>query len=127
LSTKLPVENLKVRIGIATGIVVVGDLVGQGSAQEQAVVGETLNLAARLQTLAEPGSLVIAEATRRLLGGAFELKALGSQVLKGFGAAVPVWAVLREAGSRPIAAATAAFTRRHTLQRDNLRRKTSRR
>ena len=90
-------ENLKVRIGIATGIVVVGDLVGQGSAQEQAVVGETPNLAARLQTLAEPGSLVIAEATRRLLGGAFELKALGSQVLKGFGAAVPVWAVLREA------------------------------
>ena len=89
--------NLKVRIGIATGIVVVGDLVGQGSAQEQAIVGETLNLAARLQTLAEPGSLVIAEATRRLLGGAFELKALGSQVLKGFGAAVPVWAVLREA------------------------------
>ena len=90
-------ENLKVRIGIATGIVVVGDLVGQGSAQEQAVVGETPNLAARLQTLAEPGSLVIAEATRRLLGGAFELKALGSRVLKGFGAAVPVWAVLREA------------------------------
>ena len=127
MSTKLPVENLKVRIGIATGIVVVGDLVGQGSAQEQAVVGETLNLAARLQTLAEPGNLVIAEATRRLLGGAFELKALGSQVLKGFGAAVPVWAVLREAGSRPIAAATAAFTPHHTLQRDNLRRKTSRR
>ena len=90
-------EKLKVRIGIATGIVVVGDLVGRGSAQEQAVVGETPNLAARLQTLAEPGSLVIAEATRRLLGGAFELKALGSQVLKGFGAAVPVWAVLREA------------------------------
>jgi class 3 adenylate cyclase len=79
-------ENLKVRIGIATGIVVVGDLVGQGSAQEQVVVGETPNLAARLQTLAEPGNLVIAEATRRLLGGAFELKALGSQVLKGFGA-----------------------------------------
>src|SRR5271163_4739111 len=90
-------ETLKVRIGVATGIVVVGDLVGLGSAQEQAVVGETPNLAARLQTLAEPGSLVIAEATRRLLGGAFELKALGSQVLKGFGAAVPVWAVLREA------------------------------
>ena len=90
-------ETLKVRIGIATGIVVVGDLVGLGSAQEQAVVGETPNLAARLQTLAEPGSLVIAEATRRLLGGAFELKALGSQVLKGFRAAIPVWAVLREA------------------------------
>ena len=69
----------------------------KGSAQEQAVVGETPNLAARLQALAEPGSVVIAEATRRLLGGAFELKALGPQVLKGFGAAVPAWAVLREA------------------------------
>src|ERR1700722_19623816 len=90
-------ENLKVRIGIATGIVVVGDLVGQGSAQEQAVVGETLNLAARLQTLAEPGSLVIAEATRRLLGGAFELKALESQFLKAFEPGVLAWAVLREA------------------------------
>src|SRR5271170_2547869 len=89
-------ETLKVRIGIATGIVVVGDLVGLGSAQEHAVVGETPNLAARLQTLAEPGSLVIAEATRRLLGSAFELKALESQVLKGFEAAVPAWAVLRE-------------------------------
>src|SRR5271156_3702190 len=89
-------ETLRVRIGVATGVVVVGDLVGLGSAQEQPVVGETPNLAARLQTLAEPGSLVIAEATRRVLGGAFELKALGSQVLKGFGAAVPAWAVLRE-------------------------------
>jgi class 3 adenylate cyclase len=77
-------ENLKVRIGIATGIVVVGDLVGQGSAQEQAVVGETPNLAARLQTLAEPGSLVIAEATRRLLGGTFELKGTGVAGLKRF-------------------------------------------
>ena len=83
-------EPLQVRIGIATGIVVVGDLVGQGSAQEQAVVGETPNLAARLQALAEPGSIVIAEATRRLLGGTFELKPLGPQTLKG----------LRRAGSR---------------------------
>ena len=82
-------ETLKVRIGIATGIVVVGDLVGQGSAQEQAVVGETPNLAARLQALAEPGSVVIAEATRRLLGGTFELKALGPQTLKGFDAPFP--------------------------------------
>ena len=89
--------RLKVRIGIATGIVVVGDLVGQGSAQEQAVVGETPNLAARLQALAEPGSVVVAEATRRLLGGAFELKALGPQALKGFDAPVPAWAVVREA------------------------------
>src|SRR5271163_1960936 len=90
-------ETLKVRIGIATGIVVVGDLVGLGSAQEHAVVGETPNLAARLQALAEPGSVVIAEATRRLLGRVFDLEPLGSQTLKGFDAPVPVWAVLREA------------------------------
>jgi class 3 adenylate cyclase/predicted ATPase len=90
-------ENLKVRIGIATGIVVVGDLVGQGSAQEQAVVGETPNLAARLQALAEPGAVMIAESTRRLLGGAFELEPLGPRALKGFDAPVPAWAVLREA------------------------------
>jgi class 3 adenylate cyclase/tetratricopeptide (TPR) repeat protein len=89
-------ETLKVRIGIATGIVVVGDLVGQGSAQEQAVVGDTPNLAARLQGLAEPGCVVIAESTRRLLGGAFELKPLGPQTLKGFDAPVPAWTVLRE-------------------------------
>src|SRR5580692_10199066 len=62
-------ESLKVRIGIATGIVVVGDLIGPGSAQEQAVVGQTPNLAARLQALGEPGSVVIAESSRRLLGG----------------------------------------------------------
>ena len=90
-------ESLKVRIGVATGIVVVGDLVGQGSAQEQAVVGETPNLAARLQALAEPGGVVIAESTRRLLGGTFELKPLGPQTLKGFDAPVPAWTVLREA------------------------------
>jgi len=90
-------ESLRVRIGVATGIVVVGDLVGQGSAQEQAVVGETPNLAARLQALAEPGSLVIADSTRRLLGGAFELKPLSPQMLKGFDAPVPAWGVVREA------------------------------
>jgi class 3 adenylate cyclase/tetratricopeptide (TPR) repeat protein len=90
-------ETLKVRVGIATGIVVVGDLVGQGSAQEPAVVGETPNLAARLQALAEPGAVVIAESTRRLLGGAFELEPLGARALKGFEAPVPAWAVLREA------------------------------
>ena len=75
-------EPLKVRIGVATGVVVVGDVVGQGSAQEQAVVGETPNLAARLQSLAEPGSVVIAEARQRLLGGAFELQPLGPQTSK---------------------------------------------
>ena len=90
-------ENLRVRIGIATGIVVVGDVVGQGSAQEQAVVGETPNLAARLQGLAEPGSVVIAESTKRLLGGTFELTPLGPQTLKGFDAPVLAWTVLREA------------------------------
>jgi class 3 adenylate cyclase/tetratricopeptide (TPR) repeat protein len=92
-----PKESLKVRIGIATGIVVVGDLVGVGSAQEQAVVGDTPNLAARLQALAEPGNIVIAESTRRLLGGTFELTPLGPQTLKGFDAPVPAWTVLREA------------------------------
>ncbi|HZZ25408.1 MAG TPA: adenylate/guanylate cyclase domain-containing protein [Roseiarcus sp.] len=92
-------ETLKVRIGIATGIVVVGDVVGQGTAQEQAVVGETPNLAARLQSLAEPGSAVIAESTRRLLGGAFELKPLGPQTLKGFDTPVSAWKVLREAAN----------------------------
>ena len=89
--------NLQVRIGIATGVVVVGDLVGQGSAQERAVVGDTPNLAARLQSLAEPGSIVIAELTRRLLGATFELAQLGPQLLKGFDAPVPAWSVLRQA------------------------------
>src|SRR5271165_4426143 len=90
-------DRLQVRLGVATGVVVVGDLVGQGSAQEQAVVGDTPNLAARLQSLAEPGSLVIAESTKRLLGGTFELEPLGAQTLKGFDSPVPAWAVLREA------------------------------
>src|SRR5580658_8341014 len=89
-------ESLKVRIGIATGIVVVGDLIGPGSAQEQAVVGQTPNLAARLQALAEPGSVVIAESSRRLLGGMFELKSLGVQTLRGFDTPIPAWTVLRE-------------------------------
>ncbi|HZV06605.1 MAG TPA: adenylate/guanylate cyclase domain-containing protein [Gemmataceae bacterium] len=90
-------EALRTRIGIATGIVVVGDLVGQGSAQEQAVVGDTPNLAARLQTLAETGAVLIADQTRRLLGDAFELKPLDLKDLKGFDAPVRAWAVLREA------------------------------
>ena len=70
-------ERLAVHIGIATGLVVVGDLVGEGSAQEQAVVGETPNLAARLQALAEPGQIVLAGATRRLIGDLFRLRNLG--------------------------------------------------
>ena len=74
---------LHVRVGIATGIVVVGDLLGSGESQERGVVGETPNLAARLQAIAEPDSVVIAEGTRRLLGDLFELRDLGPQDLKG--------------------------------------------
>jgi class 3 adenylate cyclase len=85
---------LQVRIGIATGLVVVGDLIGAGAAQEQAVVGETPNLAARLQALAEPGAVVIASSTRRLTGGLFEYRDLGTVALKGFSENVPVWQVL---------------------------------
>ncbi|MBL8697814.1 MAG: AAA family ATPase, partial [Alphaproteobacteria bacterium] len=89
-------EKLSARVGIATGLVVVGDLAGEGAAQEQAVVGDTPNLAARLQALAESGTVVIAEATRRLLGDVFELHALGAQSLKGLAEPVPAFAVLGE-------------------------------
>jgi class 3 adenylate cyclase/predicted ATPase len=85
-------ERLAVRIGIATGLVVVGDLVGEGSAQEQAVVGETPNLAARLQALAEPGQIVLAGATRRLIGDLFRLRDLGLQTVKGFAEPVEAFA-----------------------------------
>ncbi len=88
--------RLEARAGVATGLVVVGELIGKGESQERSVVGETPNLAARLQTLAEPGAVVISEATRRLLGAAFEVKALGPQSLKGFAAPVPAWVVIRE-------------------------------
>ena len=74
---------LAARIGIATGLVMVGELIGEGAAQEQAVVGETPNLAARLQALAEPGSVVISQATRRLVGGLFELADLGTAAPQG--------------------------------------------
>jgi class 3 adenylate cyclase len=85
---------LQVRVGIATGVVVVGDLIGAGAAQEQAVVGETPNLAARLQALAEPGTIVIASSTRRLTGGLFEYRDLGTAALKGFVDNVQTWQVL---------------------------------
>ncbi len=75
---------LVTRIGIATGLVVVGDLVGKGAAQEEAVVGETPNLAARLQQLAPPGSVVISDPTRRLIGGLFEVQEVAASSLKGF-------------------------------------------
>ena len=82
------------RVGIATGLVVIGDLVGEGAAQEEAVVGDTPNLAARLQTLARPDTVVIGPATRRLIGGAFELDDLGPQVLKGLADPVRAWRVI---------------------------------
>ncbi|MBM6579402.1 AAA family ATPase [Microvirga sp. BT689] len=88
------VDPLRARVGIATGVVVVGDLVGAGAAQERSVVGETPNLAARLQTLAAPGAVVIAPATWRLLGSGFYLDDLGPQNLKGFAAPVGLWQVL---------------------------------
>ena len=87
--------SLQTRIGIATGLVVVGDLIGSAAAQERSIVGETPNLAARLQGLAEPNMLVIAESTRRLLGNIFELQDLGARELKGIPETVHVWAALR--------------------------------
>ena len=86
---------LQTRVGIATGLVVVGDLIGSGEAQERGIVGETPNLAARLQGIAEPNSVVIAESTRRLLGNLFELQDLGAQDLKGIAGPVRAWAALR--------------------------------
>ena len=80
LKTHAPLQT---RVGIATGLVVVGDLIGSGASQEQAIVGETPNLAARLQGVAEPNSVVIAESTRKLVGNLFELEDLGAQDLKG--------------------------------------------
>jgi class 3 adenylate cyclase/predicted ATPase len=87
-------SRLQVRVGIATGLVVVGDLIGAGAAQEQTVVGETANLAARLQTLAEPGAVVIASSTRAVTGGLFEYRDLGAVALKGFADHVQTWQVL---------------------------------
>jgi class 3 adenylate cyclase len=87
----------RVRIGIATGPVIVGDLIGEGIAQERAVVGEAPNLAARLQSLALPGTMVIAPSTRRLLGSLFKLRDLGLHQLKGYAEPVAAWAVEGEA------------------------------
>ena len=91
-------EDLSVRLGIATGLAVVGDLIGEGAAQERGVVGETPNLAARLQALAAPDTLVIADATRRQIGGLFDLEDLGPQALAGFAEPQPAWRVLGESG-----------------------------
>jgi class 3 adenylate cyclase/tetratricopeptide (TPR) repeat protein len=87
--------SLQTRVGIATGLVVVGDLIGSGEAQERGIVGETPNLAARLQSIAAPNTVVVAESTRKLLGNLFDLQDLGGQDLKGLGGPVRAWAVLR--------------------------------
>ena len=105
-------ESLAVRVAIATGLVVVGDLVGQGSAQEQAVVGDTPNLAARLQGLADAGGVVVAAATRRLLGDRFRLTDLGKHAVKGLAEPVDAFAALgvSESESRFEAAHAARLT-----------------
>jgi class 3 adenylate cyclase/predicted ATPase len=88
---------LQTRVGIATGLVVVGDLIGSGASQEQAIVGETPNLAARFQAVAEPNGVVIAESTRKLVGNLFELEDLGAHELKGLSGPARAWAALRPA------------------------------
>jgi class 3 adenylate cyclase/tetratricopeptide (TPR) repeat protein len=90
---------LQTRVGIATGLVVVGDLIGSGASQEQAIVGETPNLAARLQGIADPNTVVIAESTRKLLGNLFELEHLGAKDLKGIAGPVHAWAALRDSSA----------------------------
>jgi class 3 adenylate cyclase len=94
LETHAPLQT---RVGIATGLVVVGDLIGSGASQEQAIVGETPNLAARLQGIAEPNSVVIAESTRKLVGNLFELEDLGAQDLKGISGPGRAWTAIRQA------------------------------
>ena len=89
--------NLQTRVGIATGLVVVGDLIGSGASQEQAIVGETPNLAARMQGVADPNGVVIAESTRKLVGNLFEFQDLKARDLKGIVAPVRAWAALRPA------------------------------
>jgi class 3 adenylate cyclase len=92
LKTRAPLQT---RVGIATGLVVVGDLIGSGASQEQAIVGETPNLAARLQGIAEPNTVVIAESTLKLVGKLFELQDLGARNLKGLAGPVRAWVALR--------------------------------
>jgi class 3 adenylate cyclase/tetratricopeptide (TPR) repeat protein len=92
-------EALAVRIGISTGLVVVGDLIGEGAAQEETVIGETPNLAARLQEVATPDTVVIAGSTRRLLGGLFDCEDLGHRVLKGIPEPVAVWRAVEPSGA----------------------------
>jgi class 3 adenylate cyclase len=89
------------RVGIATGLVVVGDLTDAGGTQQRGIAGETPNLAGRLQAIAEPGTVVIAESTRKLLGNLFELEDLGTKDLKGVAGPVHAWAALGTRRSIP--------------------------
>ena len=91
-------QPLAVRLGIASGLVVVGDLIGEGAAQERGVVDETPNLAARLQAIAAPNRVVIADGTRRQVGGLFEVEDLGPQALPGFAEAPRAWQVVGQSG-----------------------------
>ena len=95
-------ERLAARVGIATGLVVAGDLIGEGASEEEAVVGETPNLAARIQGLASANTVVIAASTRSLIGERFDYLDLGTHTMKGFAVPVQAWRVLapRFAGSR---------------------------
>jgi class 3 adenylate cyclase/predicted ATPase len=88
-------DHLRVRVGIGTGLVVVGDLIGSGEAQERGIVGETPNLVARLQSLAEPDTVVIGSQTRQLLGNLFEYRDLGTVAIKGFAEPVHAYQVIR--------------------------------
>jgi predicted ATPase/class 3 adenylate cyclase len=97
LKTRAPLQT---RVGIATGLVVVGDLIGSGASQEQTIVGETPNLAARLQGVAEPNSVIIAESTRKLLGNLFELQVVQAKDLRGIPEPVQAWAALRASSAK---------------------------
>lgn len=91
-----PAGTLATRVGIATGLVVVGDLIGAGASREEAVVGDTPNLAARLQTVAEPNAVLIADSTQRLTAGLFEYRGLSAITVRGYDAPIQAWQVLRE-------------------------------
>ena len=97
LKTHVPLQT---RVGIATGLVVVGDLIGSGASQEKAIIGETPNIAARLQSIAEPNSVVIADSTRKLLGNLFELQDVRAEQLKGITEPVQAWAALRASSAK---------------------------
>ena len=92
LESRVPLQT---RVGIATGLVVVGELIGSGDAEERSIVGQTPNLAARMQSIAEPNTVVMCDSTRKLLGNLFELKDLGPKDLKGIAGPTRAWAALR--------------------------------